>query len=171
MRMKSPNTFWSQLTQVVKAQCAAFWRDEVSEGSVRERSVPERSVPGRSEAVLQHTSKPWGARTVADDARSRVTASNANDPRPSSQELARLIKPHTLIVCEDDIPFAILECLENSATLRLTKDALGRSRTLPLAWVKRVNDRIYLDRTCEEASREWAKLGSSPNASFVPVPS
>jgi hypothetical protein len=160
---KSSDTQWRQLTELVKSQWSTFWRDEVA-------AAP---AAGCSEArdVLPHTAKPWGARTHLDPALARVSVSLADVARPSLEQMALLIKPNTLVVCENDIPFAIVECLEGSGTLRLTKDAHGRSRTIPLSWVKRVNARIYLDRSCDEASRDWPKLGSSPIASLPPPPS
>lgn len=159
MRMKRPDTYWSQLTELVKSHWSTFWCDEVS-------AAPDASFSETRDPLL--TSKPWGARTHLDPALGRVSVSLAEVARPSLEQMALLIKPNTLVVCENDIPFAIVECLEGSGTLRLTKDAHGRSRTIPLSWVKRVNARIYLDRSCDEVSRTWRKLGSSPNAALPP---
>jgi hypothetical protein len=44
-----------------------------------------------------------------------------------------------------------------NGTIKLTKNDSpdGRHHLIPMGWVERVDDRVYLNKSCSEAEREW----------------
>jgi hypothetical protein len=71
-------------------------------------------------------------------------------------ETARdLIRPHMLVVCTDDVELATVDRVVGQGSIKLTIDASGAQRYIPLAWVTSVDDRVHIDRTGERALHEW----------------
>jgi hypothetical protein len=69
---------------------------------------------------------------------------------------ASQIKPNTPVVCSENGQFAIVDHMEGKDTIKLNKDAKGQHHYIPLSWVKSVDDKVHVDRTGDQAMREWA---------------
>ena len=70
---------------------------------------------------------------------------------------ASQIKPNTPVLCSNKMQFAIVDHMEGTNTIKLNKDDKGEHHYIPLNWVKSVDDKIHLDRPCEQAKHEWTK--------------
>jgi hypothetical protein len=64
------------------------------------------------------------------------------------------IKPHMAVVCSKDKQFAQVDHVEGKS-LKLTKDSGGQHHFIPLDWVKIVDDKVHIDRTGDEAMKQW----------------
>lgn len=71
-----------------------------------------------------------------------------------------LIKPHMPVVCSNDKQFAIVDHLEGTDEIKLTRDQEGKHHFIPLAWVTAVDDKVHVDRPGEQAMREWKTEGA-----------
>jgi hypothetical protein len=76
---------------------------------------------------------------------------------------ATQIKPKTPVVCSNDAQLAIVDQMEGPDSIRLAKDDKGQSHFIPLKWVTKVDDKIHLDRTGEQAMKGWSM--TAPTAS------
>ena len=72
------------------------------------------------------------------------------------------IKPDTPVVCSKDGQFAKVDHMEGKDTIKLKKDKDGQHHYIPLSWVKKVDDKIHIDRPGDQAMRDWS---TSPPAS------
>ncbi|WP_347986479.1 DUF2171 domain-containing protein [Methylomonas sp. AM2-LC] len=69
------------------------------------------------------------------------------------------IKPDMSVVCSQDHTFASVEQMESSNYIKLKQDQDGRHHYIPLTWVNSIEgDRIKIDRTDEEAIRDWSSV-------------
>ena len=68
---------------------------------------------------------------------------------------ATKIKPHMPIVCSENGKFAVVDHLEGSNVIKVTKDDAGRHHYIPLSWVTSVDTKVHVDRTGDQAMREW----------------
>lgn len=68
---------------------------------------------------------------------------------------ANQIKPNTPVVCSNNGQFAIVDHMEGTDTIKLNKDATGQHHYIPLSWVKKVDDKVHVDRPGDQAMREW----------------
>lgn len=72
-------------------------------------------------------------------------------------ETARdLIKPHMLVVSSEDGEFATVDQVDDRGAIKLAKDDDGQHHYIPLEWVTSVDDRVHIDRSRDEAMREWS---------------
>jgi hypothetical protein len=69
---------------------------------------------------------------------------------------ASQIKPNLSVVCSNNSPFAVVDHMEGTDTIKLTKDERGQHHYIPMGWVKSVDDKVHLDRPLEQAMREWS---------------
>ena len=69
---------------------------------------------------------------------------------------ASQIKPKTPVVCSKDGQFAVVDHMEGSDSIKLEKDDKGVHHFIPLAWVTKVDDKVHVDRTGDEAMRQWS---------------
>lgn len=69
---------------------------------------------------------------------------------------ASQIKPNTPVVCSEDGQFAVVDHMEGSDLIKLNKDDSGQHHYIPLSWVTSVDDKIHVDRTGDEAMRDWS---------------
>jgi hypothetical protein len=80
--------------------------------------------------------------------------------RSTNKELTMInasqIKPHTPVVCSDNRQLAMVDHLEGTETIKLTKDDKGQHHYIPTSWVKSVDDKVHLDRPGDQAMREWS---------------
>ena len=72
-------------------------------------------------------------------------------------ETARdLIKPHMAVLCADDHELSTVDHVEGRSAIALAKDDSGQHHYIPLDWVSSVDDRVHLDRHCDEILRDWS---------------
>jgi hypothetical protein len=69
---------------------------------------------------------------------------------------ANLIKPYMPVVCSENGKFAVVDHLEGANAIKLTKDDNGRHHYIPLSWVLSVDTGVHIDRTGDQAMREWS---------------
>jgi hypothetical protein len=75
---------------------------------------------------------------------------------------ASQIKPHTPVVCSNNGQFAVVDHMEGTDTIKLDKDSQGHHHYIPMSWVTMVDDKVHVDRTGDQAMREW--LTTPPKA-------
>jgi hypothetical protein len=68
---------------------------------------------------------------------------------------ASQIKPGIPVVCSNNGQFAVVDHLEGVENIKLRKDAEGQHHFIPMSWVKKVDDKVHIDRSGEQAMREW----------------
>ena len=71
---------------------------------------------------------------------------------------ASKIKPHMPVVCSKNGQFAVVDHMEGTDTIKLAKDDKGQHHYIPLSWVRSVDDKIHVDRTGDEAMRDWSTM-------------
>ncbi len=69
---------------------------------------------------------------------------------------ASQIKPHAPVVCSENGQFAVVDHIEGSDMIKLAKDAKGQHHYIPLKWVTSVDDKVHIDRSGDQAMREWS---------------
>ena len=69
---------------------------------------------------------------------------------------ANQIKPNTPVVCSNNGQFGVVDHMEGTDMIKLTKDANGKHHFIPLKWVKTVDDKVHVDRPGEQAMKEWS---------------
>jgi hypothetical protein len=69
-----------------------------------------------------------------------------------------LIRPHMPVVCSENGQFAVVDHVEGSDQIKLTKDKSGKHHLIPLAWVTSVDDKVHIDRPGDKAMQEWTVL-------------
>ncbi len=74
------------------------------------------------------------------------------------------IKPKTPVVCSKDGQFAVVDHMEGTDSIKLAKDDKGVHHFIPLAWVTKVDDKVHVDRTGDEAMRQWSTDASHAKA-------
>lgn len=67
-----------------------------------------------------------------------------------------LIKEGMPVVCSEDGQFAVVDHLEGAKSIKLNKDEKGQHHFIPLSWVTKVDDKVHVDRTGDQAMRDWA---------------
>jgi hypothetical protein len=68
------------------------------------------------------------------------------------------IKPHMPVVCSQGGQFAIVDHLEGTQLIKLTRDKAGTHHYIPLAWVTSAADgKVHVDRPGEQAMKEWTE--------------
>lgn len=68
---------------------------------------------------------------------------------------SKQVKPDMSVVGSDNTPLALVDHLEGSTSIRLKKDGTGQHHFIPLSWVTSVDEKLHLDRSKEQAEREW----------------
>ena len=69
---------------------------------------------------------------------------------------ASQIKPNTPVVCSNNRQFGVVDHMEGTDTIKLSKDDKGQHHYIPTAWVKKIDDKIHIDRPGDQAMREWS---------------
>lgn len=72
-----------------------------------------------------------------------------------SDTARELIRPHMQVVAADGDELATVDHIEGHSSIKLAKDDTGEHHYIPLEWVASVDDRVHLDRTCDEVERTW----------------
>ncbi len=65
------------------------------------------------------------------------------------------IKPEMPVVCSKNGQFAVVDHIQGQQ-VKLKKDSSGTHHYIPLSWVKSVDDKVHIDRTGDQAMREWS---------------
>jgi hypothetical protein len=73
-----------------------------------------------------------------------------------SQTAKSLIKPHMPVVCSDNGQFAIVDHIEGTDSIKLTRDQSGQHHYIPLTWVTSVDDKVHVDRPGKVAMEQWS---------------
>lgn len=66
------------------------------------------------------------------------------------------IKPGLPVVCSKGGQFAVVDHLEGADNIKLNKDEKGQHHFIPVSWVKKVDDKVHVDRPRDQAMREWS---------------
>ena len=69
---------------------------------------------------------------------------------------ASQIKAHMPVVCSKNGQFAVVDHMEGKDTVKLAKDDKGHHHYIPLSWVKKVDDKVHIDRPGDQAMRDWS---------------
>lgn len=69
---------------------------------------------------------------------------------------ANEIKPHMPVVCSRGGQFAVVDHVEGSDAIKLTKDQNGQHHYIPMSWVRSVDTEVHVDRPGDQAMREWS---------------
>jgi len=77
---------------------------------------------------------------------------------------ANQIKAHAPVVCSKNLPFGVVDHLEGTEMIKLTKDKSGKHHYIPLKWVLSVDDKVHIDRPGDQAMREWSETVATPKS-------
>jgi hypothetical protein len=66
------------------------------------------------------------------------------------------ISPHMPVVCSENGQFAVVDHLEGTDSIKLTKDETGQHHYIPVDWVVSLDDKVHIDRPGKQAMREWS---------------
>jgi len=69
---------------------------------------------------------------------------------------ASQIKAHMPVVCSKNGQFAVVDHMEGKDTIKLAKDDKGQHHYIPLSWVSSVDDKVHVNRTGDDAMRDWS---------------
>ncbi len=71
------------------------------------------------------------------------------------------IKPHMAVICSEGSHFAFVDHLaSDNRTIKLARDAEGVHHFIPVSWVKKVDNAVFLDRPIGEVMREWTSAAA-----------
>ncbi|MBI2395837.1 MAG: DUF2171 domain-containing protein [Deltaproteobacteria bacterium] len=70
------------------------------------------------------------------------------------------IKPHMSVVGSDNVPIGRVDHLEGDNAIKLTRDRSGQHHFIPAGWVSSIDDKVHLNRSCNEAMSEWRDRAS-----------
>jgi hypothetical protein len=76
-------------------------------------------------------------------------------------DMKEKILEHMTIVGSNGLAFGEVDRVEGEA-IKVTKDDQGKHHWIPLGWVTRVEEEVHLDRSGEQAMREW--MAEAPKA-------
>jgi hypothetical protein len=66
------------------------------------------------------------------------------------------IKPHMAVISSEGTHVAFVDHLAaDNRTIKLARDANGVHHYIPVSWVTRVDQAIFLDRPTSQVMREW----------------
>ena len=72
---------------------------------------------------------------------------------------ANQIRPHMPVVSSDGRQFGMVDHLDDKGTIKLTRDDQGQHHWIPMSWVARVDDRVYVDRPGDRVMQDWSTAG------------
>lgn len=78
---------------------------------------------------------------------------------------ANQIKPHAPVVCSENGQFGVVDHVEGTDMIKLTKDANGKHHYIPMKWVTSVDDKVHIDRPGGQAMREWSDTATTKSSS------
>ena len=65
------------------------------------------------------------------------------------------IKAEMPVVCSEDGQFAVVDHMQGKDTIKLKKDKAGKHHFIPVSWVTRVDGKVHIDRSGDQAMQEW----------------
>ena len=68
---------------------------------------------------------------------------------------AQKIKAGMPVVCSENGQFAVVDHMDGKESIKLKKDEMGKHHFIPLAWVKSVDKQVHIDRSGDQAMRQW----------------
>ena len=68
---------------------------------------------------------------------------------------AQEIKPEMPVVCSENGQFAVVDHVEGKDSIKLKKDDSGQHHFIPMKWVTVVDDKVHIDRSGDQAMKEW----------------
>jgi len=68
---------------------------------------------------------------------------------------AQEIKAGMPVVCSENGQFAVVDHMDGKESIKLKKDEMGKHHFIPLAWVKSVDKQVHIDRSGDQAMRQW----------------
>ena len=74
-----------------------------------------------------------------------------------------MIKEHMPVVSSDGGKFATVDHMDGNL-IKLTKDEQGQHHWIPTEWVDKVDSQVHLNRTSDQAMREWATSPMATNS-------
>jgi hypothetical protein len=70
---------------------------------------------------------------------------------------AKQVQPKMQVICSNNVPFAQVDHMDGSDTIKLSRDESGEHHYIPLSWVQSVDAAgIHLDRPGKEAMKQWS---------------
>ncbi|MEZ4366573.1 MAG: DUF2171 domain-containing protein [Kofleriaceae bacterium] len=76
---------------------------------------------------------------------------------PYANVTAEQIKADLPVVGSNGRKFAEVDHMQGSNSIKLKKDQAGVHHYIPLSWVKRCEGKLELDRSAEDAMRDWSE--------------
>jgi hypothetical protein len=67
---------------------------------------------------------------------------------------ATKIRERMPVVCSNEEQFGVVDRIEGD-TIKLTKDQSGQHHWIPTQWVRKVDDKVHVDRPGRQAMQEW----------------
>ena len=83
-----------------------------------------------------------------------------------SETAKDLIKPHMPVVCSENGQFAVVDHVEGTDLVKLSKDKNGQHHYIPLTWITSVDDKVHVDRPGDQAMRDWSTTPKVPVTDF-----
>lgn len=75
---------------------------------------------------------------------------------------ASQIKSHMPVVCSKNAQFGTVAQVIGTTSIKLNKDDKGAQHFIPMSWVTLIDDKVHIDRTGEQAMREWTSSPPKP---------
>ena len=72
--------------------------------------------------------------------------------------MVALIEPGLEVRSSNDLAVGVVAQMHSTRTLKLRQDPSGLYHYIPVAWVRKVDRVVHVDRTAEQAMREWATV-------------
>ncbi|SEM58215.1 hypothetical protein SAMN05444354_11913 [Stigmatella aurantiaca] len=70
---------------------------------------------------------------------------------------AKQVQPKMPVICSNNVPFARVDHMDGSDTIKLARDENGEHHYIPLSWVQSVDESgIHLDRPGKDAMKQWS---------------
>jgi hypothetical protein len=66
------------------------------------------------------------------------------------------IKADMPVVCSNQVPFAVVERMEDNDWICVRHDDNEREHYIPLSWVRAVDESVHIDRPARQAMLQWS---------------
>lgn len=70
------------------------------------------------------------------------------------------------VVGSENGQFAVVDHLEGSDLIKLNKDSKGLHHYIPIDWVTKVDNKVHIDRTRDQAMKEWTDSPKNAKGGF-----
>lgn len=79
------------------------------------------------------------------------------------------VRPEMPVVCSEEGQFGIVDHMEGKDTIKLKKDAQGLHHYIPMSWVTSVDSKIHVDRTGQQAMKDWTSTAPARTNAAAPL--